>query len=393
MGEFTSHILYTRATKGGLTLDSVNNDNPFNQIVHDAQIAFPTLVRDAREREQRSGESFTLAAHGFQLLKGVPNSVPKEKFEKLDKKYVEGAHYKEMADCIHRVVPGAHVIPFHYLARSSKSGGNYHKPADVAHLDYTVHTAMELFDTYAEAHLRRGRFMVVNAWRNISSTPITNHHLAVCEAKSVVAPDDFVPMEVIKSAGESNLTYRLDPTRRLTHHRWWYYPNMQRDETLLFMQYDSEPTAQARYCFHTAVVDPRADPNFVRTSFETRFLVLLPDAKPDSIPDMASAGLNKIERIVAKMIESLGYPTLWPTSAKYWMKKGIWKNGAAGVQKTVQEWMEYSVQKKEFGMDRLSKEELGQVYAGLMADNIFEVTAKRHFPEKGGSNDAGCSSS
>ena len=35
---------------------------------------------------------------------------------------------------------------------------------------------------------------------------------------------------------------------------------MQKDEVLLFTQFDSDPDARARFCFHTAFDDPTVDP-------------------------------------------------------------------------------------------------------------------------------------
>ena len=39
---------------------------------------------------------------------------------------------------------------------------------------------------------QQGRFLYINAWRNISDTPIGNDHLAVCDETSLVKPDDYI---------------------------------------------------------------------------------------------------------------------------------------------------------------------------------------------------------
>jgi hypothetical protein len=54
-----------------------------------------------------------------------------------------------------------------------------------------------MFDNLAEPEFRRGRFCIINAWRNISDSPILDFHLAMCDATTVVAPDDFVEVAEI----------------------------------------------------------------------------------------------------------------------------------------------------------------------------------------------------
>ena len=50
----------------------------------------------------------------------------------------------------------------------------------------------EIFKDY-----KSGRFLYLNAWRNISDTPIGNNHLAVCDETSLVAPDDYIPTDLL----------------------------------------------------------------------------------------------------------------------------------------------------------------------------------------------------
>ena len=40
--------------------------------------------------------------------------------------------------------------------------------------------------------LKQGRFVVLNAWRNISNIPIQKNHLAVLDEQSTVKPDDYL---------------------------------------------------------------------------------------------------------------------------------------------------------------------------------------------------------
>ena len=91
------------------------------------------------------------------------------------------------------------VKPFHHVLRSSSNDrpGHAQSPAGGVHVDYTTQSSLEMFDNLAEPEFRRGRFCIINAWRNISDSPILDFHLAMCDATTVVAPDDFVEVAEI----------------------------------------------------------------------------------------------------------------------------------------------------------------------------------------------------
>ena len=61
----------------------------------------------------------------------------------------------------------------------------------------------EIFKDY-----KSGRFLYLNAWRNISDMPIGNNHLAVCDETSLVAPDDYIPTDLFFGQGHSVVQYR-----------------------------------------------------------------------------------------------------------------------------------------------------------------------------------------
>ena len=52
---------------------------------------------------------------------------------------------------------------------------------------------------------------------------------------------------------------RIGQTYRMRHnpaHRWYYYPQMQRDEALVFKVYDSQKDGRSRFTPHTSFADP-----------------------------------------------------------------------------------------------------------------------------------------
>ena len=111
------------------------------------------------------------------------------------------------------------------------------------------------------------RFAVVQTWRPINQ-PVQNDHLAIADAQSIGTS------ELIPSA-------RIYPNRRgeVYHstynpaHRWYYFPNMQRNEAMVFKCYDSLKDGRARWTAHCAFDDPTAPPNVPpRESIEMRTL-------------------------------------------------------------------------------------------------------------------------
>ena len=74
----------------------------------------------------------------------------------------------------------------------------------------------------------------------------------------------------------SDLVYqnRVGETYAVTYnpeHRWFYVPEMQRDEALLLKCYDSAADGRARFAPHTAFEDPTAGDDIApRESIELR---------------------------------------------------------------------------------------------------------------------------
>src|SRR5207249_3812407 len=86
--------------------------------------------------------------------------------------------------------------------------------------------------------------------------------------------------ELIKGASgaflvaERRYPHRVGQTYRLkynSNHRWFYFPEMRRDEALVFKVYDSEKDGRARFTPHTSFEDPASPPNAPpRQSIEVR---------------------------------------------------------------------------------------------------------------------------
>jgi hypothetical protein len=115
--------------------------------------------------------------------------------------------------------------------------------------------------------LLKHRFAVVQTWRPINK-PVQREHLAIADARSIGTK------ELIPSA-------RVYPDRRgeVYHstfnpaHRWYYFPNMQRNEAIVFKTFDSARDGRARWTAHCAFDDPTSPPDVPpRESIEMRTL-------------------------------------------------------------------------------------------------------------------------
>jgi len=139
------------------------------------------------------------------------------------------------------------------------------------------------------------RYCYLNLWRNIGQEPIQDNHLAVLDERSVVKPDDYIPKDLIGDGYEVT-QYGLN-ARHAAQHQWYYFPEMTRNEGILFKQMDSDWTVSGRVCFHMSVKDPNAPKDApTRESIEVRMMCLWKEATVDSMPTE--------ENTYSKMIKS-----------------------------------------------------------------------------------------
>jgi len=111
------------------------------------------------------------------------------------------------------------------------------------------------------------RFAVIQVWRAINQ-PIQRNPLAIADARSL-APRDLI-------ISERRYSHRVGEVYRVSYnpdHAWFYFPQMRRDEALVFKVYDSETDGRARFTAHTSFHDPTTPPDAPpRQSIEIRTL-------------------------------------------------------------------------------------------------------------------------
>jgi len=198
----------------------------------------------------------------------------------FDEKEVRAVYYPEVERLVKETTGAVKVHVFDHnvrnrqMAKRRENGAQ--EPVKVAHNDYTLKSGpqrvRDLLPDEADA-LLKNRFAVINVWRPISG-PVQESPLAVCDAQSMV-PDDFVK-HVLKYRDREGEVYSVAYN---PNHKWYYLPNQEKEEVLLFKCYDSD-THSARFTAHSAFEDPTSPRDAApRESIEVRTLVFFAPEK------------------------------------------------------------------------------------------------------------------
>ena len=258
----------------------------------------------------------TCEVNGFELL-DAPLENPSLDF--LDHQQVVGTYYGECERLV-AASTGAQAFAFDHNIRSAvgkkstrriAGGQTVQGPAKIVHGDYTLYSGPQRLRDLArppgvndtlrtilpegqslispaevdEALADGGRFAIINVWRNIAGEPVQTNPMAMCDGQTV-EPEDLVTFEIhyADRIGE-NYFAKYHP-----RHRFYFYPEMSRDEPMLLKQWDSDgglaqsggdrsdascPGGPCTFSFHSAFDDLLApDDAPDRWSIEVRCLVI-----------------------------------------------------------------------------------------------------------------------
>lgn len=220
------------------------------------------MVSDARLQ----ADMLKLGTAGFELQRHRTSVTDFGDPEQLERIY-----RPEIEQLIQKLTGADKVIVFHMQLRDSgpDAAAGIRRPARIAHVDYDEDTfrlrAREVLGDEADEWLAH-RFMAINIWRGVK--PVENVPLAVCDARTV-RHEDLHP-NAIRETPEQLTPY----TGLMLDHRpdqhWYYYPDMQPDEALIFKLCDSDH-GPLRHTAHSAIDDPTSRPDSPpRVSFEVR---------------------------------------------------------------------------------------------------------------------------
>lgn len=251
-----SFIRYSEPTADGGWIEQ-NGSYSFGMEDHDA------LIRNARRAET------AFDTHGF-TLEHFPTDV-----DFADRDDFERRYYPEVAHLVKSMTGASEVFVFLGILRGGeddKGGG----PALSAHVDFNEAALRQWIARLApdrQEELAGKRLVNVNVWRG--TIPVENMPLAVCDARSV-DKKDFMRVSLGKPEGgfrdgmPAGLNMAYNP-----RHEWYYFPDMQPDEALVFRLFDTGNPDWAM-SGHTAFVDPTSiagSPK--RQSFEVRTIAVL----------------------------------------------------------------------------------------------------------------------
>jgi hypothetical protein len=222
-------------------------------------------IRNAR----LEGDRFVLDRDGFRFVRHDTKVV-----DFFNEDEVRKVYYPEMEALVKAQSGASRVVVFDHTLRTAddeqREARKIREVVRRVHNDYTEWSGpqrvRDLLPDEADDLLSR-RFAIVQVWRPIRH-PVETFPLAICDARSI-SPEDFV-------INERRYPNRIGQTYAITcnpEHRWYWLPQMKRDEALVFKVYDSAKDGRARWSAHTAFEDPTSPPNArPRESIEIRTL-------------------------------------------------------------------------------------------------------------------------
>jgi hypothetical protein len=258
-----AEIHYTRDS-GERLVNETFGPNNIRRRSSGAEEKHAVEIADGRQRGD-----LALDSNGFVLVEH--RSAMRDFFDPVE---LKETYYAEVGALIRRVSGAKRVVVFDHTLRSGDEGERearlIREPVLSAHNDYTEwsgpNRVREVLPDEAD-QLLKSRFANIQVWRAIGA-PIVSNPLARVDARSV-APEDLL-------VAERRYPHRVGQTYRLKYnpaHRWFYFPEMRRDEALVFKVYDSATDGRARFTPHTSFVDPATPPGAPpRQSIEARTL-------------------------------------------------------------------------------------------------------------------------
>ncbi len=229
---------------------------------------FPVVIHDARA----IADDLSLDRQGFVVVN--QQSAVGDFYSDRE---VREVYYPEVEKLVRQSTGAARVLVFDHNVRCRPLAKQHQKgvqePVKVAHNDYTLKSGpqrvRDLMGADAQELLAR-RFAVINVWRPICAR-VEESPLAICDARTI-EPGDLVLHDLIyrDRMGEVySLAYNAA-------HKWYYFPQMRKNEVMLIKCYDSRPDV-ARFTAHSAFDDPTSAPDATpRESIEVRTLAFFP---------------------------------------------------------------------------------------------------------------------
>ena len=221
-------------------------------------------------------DQFSLEREGFVFIN---HETKMKDFYNEDE--LRSVYYPEMEQLVKDLTGASRVLIFDHTLRAEDDATREEKkvrePVRRVHNDYTEWSGpqrvRDLLPPEEAEELLKHRFAVIQTWRPIRK-PVQTAPLAIADSMSLETKD-MIPTE-------RRYPDRVGETYHLTFnpsHRWYYFPEMQRNEALVFKCYDSKRDGRSRFSAHSAFEDPNSPPDAPpRESIEIRTLAFFPPA-------------------------------------------------------------------------------------------------------------------
>lgn len=251
------HVDTPDAIKAVLTYSVDTGEKPVNQTMEEGNMArIYTGEFAAHEMQVTNGrprrDRFDLDVHGFEF---VDHPTAMKDFYDIEE--LKSSYYPEIEQLIKDCTGATRVSIFDYTLRSGdeeeREIRKIREPVMRVHNDYTEWSGpqrvRDLLPDEAE-ELLKNRFAIVQVWRAINK-PIQSNPIAIADSRSLAKTD------LIES--ERRYPDRVGETYQVSHnpnHAWYYFPEMTRDEAIVFKVYESDKEGRARWTAHTSFDDP-----------------------------------------------------------------------------------------------------------------------------------------
>jgi hypothetical protein len=233
------------------------NEKPFFHVHHRGNdhlnlISHTVTITDAR------GRHTSLDVEGFCLLEHRA-SVNLE-----SKRAVLCAYGAEMERLVRELTGATKVFAAPMGVRrvaGSSPGAAVHRPVQFVHADCTNDSATKSLRLRfaADDELPRGcRCAIYHIWRSLTSAP-QDAPLALCDGRTVKAQDCVAADTILDFPGSRLGRTEATLFRHNAQQRWYYFPDMSRDEVIVFKDFDSDGRYPCRVP-HTAFEDPTCPP-------------------------------------------------------------------------------------------------------------------------------------
>ena len=146
---------------------------------------------------------------------------------------------------------------------------NARPPVKGVHNDYTEASAPQRLreivgDAEAERRFKK-RWAIIQGWRPIRGV-VQIDPLGMCDGRTIPEKGFILVQRRYK--------YRTGEVYHIAYnpkHEWFWFPQMTRNEALIFKVFDSDETKASRFTAHSAFDDPGTPPDAPpRESIETR---------------------------------------------------------------------------------------------------------------------------